>query len=71
MTSFEIGDTLSVLRFLDSACFAQSVNQISWQSLNEWSIHCIALNFQMAAAAMLENGAALPVLRFTYSACFS
>jgi hypothetical protein len=61
---FENGAELLVSHFLNSACLFQSVYQISSKSDDNWPTQGISLIFKMAAAAIFENGATLPVLFF-------
>jgi hypothetical protein len=47
------------------------VYQISSQSDHEWPHYSTISFFKMAAAAIFENGATLPLLRFLNPACLS
>jgi hypothetical protein len=45
--------------------------QISSQAGDKWPFYSIALIFKMAVAAIFEDGATFPVLRFLDSICAS
>jgi hypothetical protein len=67
---FENGASLTVLRFLDSACYSEYVYRITSQSDHKWLSYSIAMIFKKAAASIFEMGASLTVLRILDSACF-